>query len=124
VNRTSRRVIVDEGVVLVGDAAGLALAPSGEGILTAIESGMMAAACILDAGGRYGRDSLAAYDAWIERRVGPRGTAGVFAHVPGWCTRVASRALFTSSWLTRRVLLEDGFLHMRRPPVERRRAAG
>jgi flavin-dependent dehydrogenase len=124
VNRTSRRVIVDDGVVLAGDAAGLALAPSGEGILTAIESGMLAAGCILDARGRYSRDRLAVYDARIERRVGPRGNAGVFAHVPGWCTRVASRAIFGSSWLTRRVLLEDGFLHMRRPPVERPRATG
>jgi flavin-dependent dehydrogenase len=124
VNRTSRRVIVDDGVVLVGDAAGLALAPSGEGILTAIESGIMAAASIVDARGHYSRSTLAAYDVSIERRVGPRGKAGVFAHVPGWFTRVASRALFNSPWLTRRLLLEDGFLHMRRPPVERRRAAG
>jgi hypothetical protein len=43
----------------------------------------------------------------------------VFAHIPGWFTRLASRALFGSSWLTRRVLIEDGFLHVRRPPVER-----
>jgi flavin-dependent dehydrogenase len=123
VNRTSHRVIVGDEVLLAGDAAGLALAPSGEGILTAIESGMMAASCVVDARGRYSRDRLAAYDTWVEQRIGPRGKAGMFAHLPGWFTRLASRALFDSSWLTRRVLLEDGFLHMRRRPVERRPAA-
>jgi hypothetical protein len=34
--------------------------------------------------------------------------------------RLASRAVFQSSWLTRRVLIEDGFLHTRRPPVDLR----
>jgi len=29
-------------------------------------------------------------------------------------TTLASRALFASPWLTRRVLIEDGFLHLRR----------
>jgi flavin-dependent dehydrogenase len=42
-NRTSTRRVWADGVVLVGDAAGLALAPSGEGILAAIESGLVAA---------------------------------------------------------------------------------
>lgn len=119
VNRTSRRQIVDDRVLLVGDAAGLALAPSGEGILTAIESGLMAASCILDVAGDYSRASLARYDARIERRIGPRGHPGVFAHAPGWLTGLAGRAVFQSPWLTRRLLLEDGFLHLRRPPVER-----
>jgi flavin-dependent dehydrogenase len=118
VNRTSRRRIVADGLVLVGDAAGLALAPSGEGILTAIESGLMAAARISAADGCYSQDRLAPYDTWIEQRVGPRGRTGVFGHVPGWFMRLASRALFNSSWLTRRVLLEDGFLHLRRQPVD------
>lgn len=119
VNRTSRRRIATDGAVLVGDAAGLALAPSGEGILTAIESGLIAAACVGEARGAYARDALASYERWIDRRVGPRGDAGVFALVPHWCTRLASRALFQSSWLTRRVLIEDGFLHTRRPPLPR-----
>ena len=122
VNRTSRRRIVDEGVLLIGDAAGLALAPSGEGILTAIESGLMAAASIVEAAGDYRRERLAGYDAGIERRMGPRGQPGALAHLPDWCVRLASRAVFHSSWLTRRVLLEDGFLHVRRPAVDLRPA--
>ena len=119
VNRTSQRRIVDDGVLLVGDAAGLALAPSGEGILAAIESGQAGASVILGARGDYSNAVLARYDEWVERRMGPRGQPGAFGHIPGWFTRLASRALFGSSWLTRRVLIEDGFLHTHRPPVDR-----
>jgi flavin-dependent dehydrogenase len=38
-------------VVLIGDAAGLAYAQSGEGIRPAIESGLLAAGAIVAAGG-------------------------------------------------------------------------
>jgi flavin-dependent dehydrogenase len=44
-----RRLLGDATVLLVGDAAGLALAPSGEGILAAVESGLLAADAILRA---------------------------------------------------------------------------
>src|SRR5262249_23976034 len=50
---SSRRRVVADGALLVGDAAGLAYAESGEGIRTAIESGLMAAETILAARGRY-----------------------------------------------------------------------
>jgi flavin-dependent dehydrogenase len=123
VNRTSTRRIVDDGVVLVGDAAGLALAPSGEGILTAVESGLMAASRLIAANGRYDRTALAPYDAWIDERIGPRGRTGAMGHVPAWLARLAARTLFQSSWLTRRVLIEDGFLHVRRPLLRHSRAS-
>ncbi|ODS55471.1 MAG: hypothetical protein ABS36_09970 [Acidobacteria bacterium SCN 69-37] len=119
VHATSQRRVVDDGVVLAGDAAGLALAPSGEGILTAIESGLMAAAIVIAAGGCYTHETLAAYDAALTHRIGPRGRPGPLAHLPGWITRLASRAVFGSTWLTRRILIEDGFLHTRRPPMNR-----
>ena len=43
---TSGRNIADDGMLLVGDAAGLAYPQSGEGILPAIESGLLAAQTI------------------------------------------------------------------------------
>ena len=64
-------------------------------------------------------DALAAYDAALTHRIGPRGRPGPLAHLPGWITRLASRAVFGSTWLTRRILIEDGFLHTRRPPMNR-----
>jgi flavin-dependent dehydrogenase len=117
VNRTSSRRIVGEGMLLVGDAAGLALAPSGEGILAAVESGLMAADAILGASTGVSA-SLAAYEDRIEARFGPRGASGWFGHVPGWVAAAAGRALLGSPWLTRRVLIEDSFLHVRRRTVQ------
>lgn len=117
VNRTSSRRIVGDGLLLAGDAAGLALAPSGEGILAAVESGLMAADAIL--GVSAGAPAaLASYADQIEARFGPRGESGWLGHLPGWLSTVAGRALLGSPWLTRRVLIEDGFLHVRRPLVQ------
>src|SRR5205823_2444427 len=69
-NSTSARRVSDVGVVLAGDAAGLALAPSGEGILAAVESGLMAADAVIEARGDYSRERLSEYDARINARFG------------------------------------------------------
>ena len=53
--------ILDDGVLLVGDAAGLAYPESGEGIRPAIESGLIAAHTILAAEGNYSVKSLSLY---------------------------------------------------------------
>ena len=60
---TTRRAAVstDSGVMLIGDAAGLAYAQSGEGIRPAIESGLMAAAVALQADGDYSAGQLEPY---------------------------------------------------------------
>ena len=47
--QSAPRPLQGDGVLLVGDAAGLAYAPSGEGIRTAIESGLLAADVLLEA---------------------------------------------------------------------------
>ena len=52
------RPVVGDGMLLAGDAAGLAYPESGEGIRPAIESGQMAAAALIGAGGRYSADAL------------------------------------------------------------------
>jgi flavin-dependent dehydrogenase len=111
---TSTRRVVDDGVLLVGDAAGLALAPSGEGILAAVESGLMAAETILHATPDYSRDRLAPYVTEIEARFGRRGQQNGLTRVPGWVRAIAARVILASAWLTRRVLLEHAFLHTRR----------
>lgn len=50
----SERQIAGDGFLLIGDSAGLARAQSGEGILSAIESGLLGAEIILAAGGTWG----------------------------------------------------------------------
>ena len=57
----SERKLADDGVLLIGDAAGLAYKQSGEGIRPAIESGLLAAQAIVEARGNYSRESLERY---------------------------------------------------------------
>jgi flavin-dependent dehydrogenase len=53
-----RAVDGDAGVMLVGDAAALAYAQSGEGIRPAVESGLLAAETIVAAKGQYTKERL------------------------------------------------------------------
>jgi len=66
--RTHRKILAD-GVLLVGDAAGLAYPESGEGIRPAIESGLMAAHTILAADGSYTLRNLAPYSQLLDARL-------------------------------------------------------
>ncbi len=81
------RRVVDDGVVLVGDAAGLAYPQSGEGIRPAVESGLMAAETIVAARGAYGREQLSAHAGRLARavrhRLGAGGVVGARARRPG-----------------------------------------
>ena len=104
------RPLLDDGVVLVGDAAGLAYAESGEGIRPAVESGLMAARTVLLAEGSYTRESLASYQRAIEGRFGTRGKGGA-PRVPAWITALAGAAVLRTPWLTRRLVVERWFLH-------------
>ena len=68
--RDMRHKIVDDGVLLTGDAAGLAYSQSGEGIRPAIESGLMAADAVLAAKGKYSAANLESYRTRLELRFG------------------------------------------------------
>ena len=65
-----RRRTVDAGVMLIGDAAGLAYPQSGEGIRPAIESGLLAASTLIEARGCYTRGRLVAYEQRLKERFG------------------------------------------------------
>ena len=108
--------LVDDGVLLVGDAAGLAYPASGEGIRPAVESGLLAAETIRAADGRYGRADLYPYRAEVERRFG-RGGIGLRLPVPAGLVATAGRALFRSRRFARRVVLDRWFLHADEPAL-------
>ncbi len=98
--------VAGDGVLLAGDAAGLAHAASGEGILPAVLSGQVAAEVILEAaGGSAG--ALESYPERLAQRIGPRPEWSL----PGPLRALAGRALLGSSWLTRHVVLDRFFLH-------------
>jgi flavin-dependent dehydrogenase len=101
------RTLVGDGVLLIGDAAGLAWPASGEGICPAIESAVQAAGVLIAAGGRAAADDLRPYEARA-RAAHPdtRPAHGVRAEA----TRAIGRALMRSRAFTRHVLLDRWFL--------------
>jgi flavin-dependent dehydrogenase len=107
-NAPGRRVVGD-GVLLIGDAAGLAYSQSGEGIRPAIESGLLAASTILEARGRYGPDTLAAYERRLRRRFPPERSLARLVP-PGFRGALALQLLKIPAFV-RHVVLDRWFLH-------------
>ncbi|MDP9114360.1 MAG: NAD(P)/FAD-dependent oxidoreductase [Acidobacteriota bacterium] len=92
---TSIRTILGDGVLLIGDAAGLAYPQSGEGIRPAVESGLSAAKDIL-------ANRLSDY-----RTHKPQP----WRHIPSAIINPAARLLLTTHWFTRKVVLNTWFLN-------------
>ncbi len=112
----SRRMVGD-GVMLVGDAAGLAYPQSGEGIRTAVESGLLAASILLEARGRYDREALHPYVDALRRRFGDARTSAPAGPVTAVIASAVGRALMATRWFTRRVVLDRWFLHSGQPSL-------
>ncbi len=105
------RRVADAGVVLVGDAAGLASPHSGEGIRQAVQSGRVAAFTIVDAAGRYTRERLEPYATRIFAGVVDGWPARVRAQVTERpLTRTVGRSLLGMPWFVRHVVLDRWFL--------------
>jgi flavin-dependent dehydrogenase len=107
----ARRRVVDDGVVLVGDAAGLAYPESGEGIRPAIESGLMAAAAIVGARGSYAATDLARYGASLRAHFGAKSSRTLRPAVPPAVLAALGRGLMRAPWFVRHVVLDRWFLH-------------
>jgi flavin-dependent dehydrogenase len=114
------RRLVDDGALLVGDAAGLAYPRSGEGIRPAVEAGLLAARAIAEAGGRYDRPRLEPYRRAIEERFGrrePRLALGLTDLLPAPLTRRLAGKLLATHWFARRFVVERWFVHAHDPPL-------
>ncbi|HEV2968456.1 MAG TPA: NAD(P)/FAD-dependent oxidoreductase [Pirellulales bacterium] len=107
--------LIDDGAMLVGDAAGLAYPHSGEGIRPAVESGSMAAEVIAAAAGDFSASKLEPYRQRVLARYGePRGQGPTDWLPAGWLHFFAAR-LMASSWFARKVVLDRWFLHAHEP---------
>jgi geranylgeranyl reductase family protein len=104
--------VVGDGLLLVGDAAGLARAKSGEGIRPAIESGLLAARAIVAGNGDYRREKLEPYRNALLGSFGKPQGFDPSAYLPRVCVRSAARWLLGSAWFVRHVVLERWFLEM------------
>jgi flavin-dependent dehydrogenase len=111
------RPVFADGVLVIGDAAGLAYAQSGEGIRPAIESGIMAAQVIAAAAGDYRATRLAAYEARLAARFGKRAVRAKGKLVPERWRLALARTLMRQSWFTQRVVLDRWFLHASEPAL-------
>lgn len=101
------RPLLSNGVLVIGDAAGLAYPESGEGIKPAIESGRRAAETLIAADGRVDIDALQPYADALRRLHPPiaRHSRPVQAALAA-----AGRVLLRSPMFTRHVVLDRWFL--------------
>lgn len=111
------RPVIADGVMIIGDAAGLAYTQSGEGIRPAIESGLMAAANVLAVNRDYRRERLSHYEAALQSRFGERGEAPALAMLPSKLRLGLARALMQTQWFARNVVLDRWFLHAQLPAL-------
>ncbi|MGA2714894.1 MAG: NAD(P)/FAD-dependent oxidoreductase [Bryobacteraceae bacterium] len=111
---TSQRQIAGDGFLLIGDSAGLARPQSGEGILPAIESALLAAETILAARGTWATAQREAYNRQIAERTG-NACDGWMTRIgrglPPRLTRFAATQLLENRWFARHVVLDSWFLH-------------
>ncbi len=112
------RKIIDDHILLIGDAAGLAYPQSGEGIRPAVESGLLAAEVILSASPNYRADDLAEYHRRLTERFGDEHQLEGGIPLPAGLRRFVAAKLLATGWFTRRVLLDRWFLHRHVQPLE------
>jgi flavin-dependent dehydrogenase len=113
----SPRPLMDDGVLLVGDAAGLAYPRSGEGIRPAVESGLLAARTIQSARGKYHRADLEPYAQAMTTRFGRRKSSSITDLLPLAVKRPLAQLLLKSGWFARHVIVDRWFLHRHEPPL-------
>jgi 2-polyprenyl-6-methoxyphenol hydroxylase-like FAD-dependent oxidoreductase len=119
VSDQSPRRLIDDGLLVIGDAAGMAYPASGEGIRPAVETGLMAAAAIRAAGrGGFLRADLQSYERAVRARFGqPRpATAGRDPRPQAWQTALGRR-LLGWPWFARHIVMDRWFLHTHEPPL-------
>jgi len=115
--RQASRNIMDDGVLLIGDAAGLAYPQSGEGIRPAVESALMAADVVISALGNYRIEKLQRYTELLTKRFGKGNSGTIFDILPQGMKNLAAKKLMSSRWFSRNILLDRWFLHSHQPPL-------
>jgi len=113
-----RDPVVNDGVLLIGDAAGLAYAQSGEGIRPAVESALLAASSIIDCQGDYSTGRLQSYVDKLEERFGPRNTQAVRGGSSSpRLKQYLAGMLLKNNWFSKNLLIKRWFLHEQDKPL-------
>ena len=102
-----------DGLLLIGDSAGLAYPQSGEGIRPAVESAIIAADVIASANGKFDARSLALYEQRLINQLGPAKPMQANHWLPAaWLQHIAA-GLMATHWFARNTVVENWFLHRR-----------
>jgi menaquinone-9 beta-reductase len=117
VRGSSPRPAIDDHLMLIGDALGLAYARSGEGIRPAIESGLLAAETVIEARGHHERDDLEPYRVRLKARFGADEVVAPTYGVPKSVALAIAGRLLANGWFTRHVFLQRWFLHAEQPAL-------
>ena len=118
--RHHQRDVVGDGILLVGDSAGLAYSQSGEGIRPAVESGLLAADVILSARGEYNQTTLSPYSSMLTSQFGKvhdDWSVVIGRCIPARWISSFSKLLLESRWFSRHVVLDRWFLHRDDPAL-------
>jgi geranylgeranyl reductase family protein len=116
----AKRNVAGDGILLIGDAAGLAYSQSGEGIRPAIESGLLAGKAILAVGGANSPALSETYRGLLTQRFGKVQDEWAFnigRHLPTRLVSSLAGILLVSQWFSRRVVLDQWFLHCDEPAL-------
>ena len=112
------REMVADGVLLIGDAAGLAYPQSGEGIRPAVESAMLAAGVIRSCENDYSKNKLQSYDDLMAQRFGQRlPKPDVMERLPMFVKRLFASQLMKTRWFTKNIVTEKWFLQTHQTPM-------
>ena len=110
--------LIEDRVLFIGDAAGLAYPQSGEGIRPAVESGLMAADVLIAVRGQVSPRESRALLAGDYRSVRHAATSGAISdRLPTAFLQFAARSLLANRWFTRHVVLDQWFLHAETPAL-------
>jgi geranylgeranyl reductase family protein len=114
----SIRSVIEDNVLLIGDAAGLAYPQSGEGIRPAVESAMLAAQVIKSSAGEYRQLQLQSYFNELEYRFGKRQPEpDLMERLPKGVKQLIAGQLMKTRWFTRNIVTDRWFLQSQQKPM-------
>ena len=114
----AKHTLTGEGVLLIGDSAGLAYPQSGEGIRPAIESGLLAAKLIRDIGCHNTTEIVDKFPHEMAAHFGEPGLGKRSSGLPARLRCLLGRRLLQTSWFARHVVIDRWFLHVNRPGLQ------
>jgi flavin-dependent dehydrogenase len=110
--------LVDNGALLIGDAAGLAYPHSGEGIRPAVESAIIGADVIAQSNPEFNREALAMYQSRLIERFGlPKPYQAANWLPAAWLQSLAAR-LLANRWFAKNIVIDNWFLHRKQAALD------